>query len=138
MHRAHKKLEVWQESIGLTTKVYQATASFPKAELYGLCSQMQRAAVSIASNIAEGAARNSTKEFLQFLNIAGGSLSELDTPIEIASNLGYISPDQKGALDRAVSSISQKLAGLIRHQKSKLGSSRQGKRAVKGEKGTVK
>lgn len=77
--RAHKKLDVWRESMTLTTSVYRASEGFPKAEVYGLSSQMQRAAVSIPSNIAEGAARNSTREFLQYLSIAGGSLRELDT-----------------------------------------------------------
>ena len=80
--RAHKKLDVWRQSIALATHVYEIIESFPKSELYGLASQMRRAAVSVGSNIAEGAARFSSKEFAQFLNITGGSLSELDTQIE--------------------------------------------------------
>nr|WP_237754239.1 four helix bundle protein [Geobacter sp. OR-1] len=75
------------------TLVYRITESFPKSELYGITSQMRRAAVSIPSNIAEGAARFSAKEFLQFLNIAGGSLSELDTQVEIARQLAFIGSD---------------------------------------------
>lgn len=74
----------------LCTKIYEITETFPKDELYGLVSQMRRAAVSIPSNIAEGAARNSQRESSQFYNIARGSLSELDTQIEISSRLGYI------------------------------------------------
>ena len=120
MFRAHKKLDVWQEAMGLATSIYQVTEVFPKTEAFGLASQMRRAAVSIPSNIAEGAARNSTKEFLQFLNIAGGSLSELDTQVEIAKNLGFISAESEGELERMMDSISKKLAGLIRHQKGKL------------------
>lgn len=79
----------------------------------GLAFQMRRAVVSVSSNIAEGAARNSSKEFAQILNIAGGSLSELDTQIEIAANLGYLTPESRLALDSQASSISAKLAGLI-------------------------
>jgi len=120
MHRAHKKLDVWQESMKLTTSIYTVTEEFSKGELFGLVSQMRRSAVSVPSNIAEGAARSSTKEFLQFLNIAGGSLSELDTQVEIAKNLGFITLGKKEELDRVMVSISKKLAGLIRFQKGKL------------------
>jgi len=81
MNRAHKKLDVWRESVALATHIYQITEKFPKSEIYGLTSQMRRAAVSISSNIAEGSVRASSKEFAQFLSIAGGSLSELDTQL---------------------------------------------------------
>ncbi len=120
MQRPHKKLDVWQESMALATHLYQVTENFPKAEIYGLTSQMRRAAVSIPSNIAEGAARASSKEFAQFLNIAGGSLSELDTQLEIAGNLKYLSNDEKQVLDQKIGSIAQKLAGLINHVKKKI------------------
>ena len=118
--RAHKKLEIWQEAVALATHIYQATEQFPKSEVYGLTSQMRRAAVSIPSNIAEGAARNSSKEFAQFLNIAGGSLSELDTQIEIASDLKYLSDDQKKEIDRRIDSITVKLARLITTVRKKI------------------
>lgn len=111
--RAHKKLDVWRESIALATFVYEITELFPKSEIYGLTSQMRRAAVSVPSNIAEGAARFSSKEFAQFLNIAGGSLSELDTQIEIAFNLNYISIEKRAEIDRKIESITGKLGGLI-------------------------
>jgi four helix bundle protein len=111
--RAHKKLEVWQEGVVLATSVYELTEAFPKSEIYGLVSQMRRAVVSIPSNIAEGAARFSTKEFAQFLSIAGGSLSELDTQLEIAFKLGFIESAQKTEIDSKIDSISAKLAGLI-------------------------
>lgn len=113
MTRAHKKLEVWQEGVALSTAIYQVTDGFPKSEIYALTSQMRRAVVSVPSNIAEGAARFSQKEFAQFLNIAGGSLSELDTQLEIALNLGYISAEQKQNVDAMIDSITMKLAGLI-------------------------
>lgn len=119
MKRAHRKLDVWSESIALATHIYQVTEKFPKTEIYGLISQMRRAAVSVPSNIAEGAARASLKEFSQFLNIAGGSLSELDTQIEIANNLLFLSNEQKQEINIRIESISGKLAGLINHVKRK-------------------
>ena len=120
MYRAHKNLDVWCESISLATEVYKLTDNFPKSEIYGLTSQMRRASVSVPSNIAEGAARNSSKEFAHFLNIAGGSLSELDTQIEIASNLGYLSKESRSLIDERVSAISGKLAGLITNIRNRI------------------
>lgn len=90
MKRAHHDLKAWQESMALVKMVYQISTKFPVEETYGLKSQIRRAAVSIPSNIAEGAARSGSKEFLQFLSISRGSLSELETQILIAKNLGYI------------------------------------------------
>lgn len=120
MNRAHKKLDVWQESVALATHIYQITEKFPKTEIYGLTSQMRRAVVSISSNIAEGAARASSKEFAQFLNIAGGSLSELDTQLEIANNLLFLTNEQRQEIDIKIESISSKLAGLIQHVRKKV------------------
>ena len=77
--RNHKDLNVWKSSIQLAKQVYHVTDEFPKEETYGLVSQMRRAAVSVASNIAEGAARRGTREFIRFLHMAAGSASELDT-----------------------------------------------------------
>ena len=77
----------------LVNSVYRVTQTFPKAEIYGLTSQIRRSAVSVPSNLAEGAARSGQKEFLQFLNIAIGSLSELETQLLIAAELGYLAPD---------------------------------------------
>ena len=90
MRRKHHDLRVWQESVDLVTDIYRVTSNFPRNEIYGLTSQMRRAAVSVPSNIAEGAARTSNKEFLQFLSIARGSLSELETQIMISLNLGFL------------------------------------------------
>jgi four helix bundle protein len=119
VNRAHKKLAVWQEGVVLATSVYELTEAFPKSEIYGLISQMRRAVVSVPSNIAEGAARYSTKEFAQFLSIAGGSLSELDTQLEIAFKLGFIASAQKKEIDGKIDSISAKLAGLINKVRSR-------------------
>lgn len=85
-----RELKIWQEAIKITKLTYQLTKLFPASELYGLTSQMNRAAISIPSNIAEGAGRNSNKEFTQFLNITMGSCFELETQITIAFELSYI------------------------------------------------
>lgn len=89
IRRKHHELNAWQVAMDLVKEIYRITAGFPPSELYGLTSQMRRAAVSIPSNIAEGAARNGTKEFIQFLAISRGSLSELETQLLIAVDLGY-------------------------------------------------
>ncbi len=91
----HKELEVWKCSMDLVSKVYALTASFPKDELYGITSQMKRAVISIPSNIAEGSARKSNKEFLQFIMIALGSLAELETQYLIAIQLKFVEEDEK-------------------------------------------
>jgi four helix bundle protein len=88
--RKHHNLLVWQEAMKLVKMIYSATAKFPQSELYGLASQMRRAAVSIPSNVAEGAGRSGQKEFLQFLSISRGSLCELETQCILASDLGFI------------------------------------------------
>jgi len=91
MVATHKDLDVYKRSIDFVTIIYKITATFPKYELFnGLANQMRRAAISISSNIAEGAARRSNKEFIQFLYIALGSNSELEPQIQIAKNLKYI------------------------------------------------
>ena len=89
MHN-YKELKVWQKAVDLATKVYEITKNFPKEEVYGLTSQIRRSAVSIASNIAEGAGRNSRKDFNNFLGISNGSLCELNTQILIASRIRLI------------------------------------------------
>ena len=85
----HKELEAWKQTIELIEKIYRLSKQFPKEELYGITLQIRRAAVSIASNISEGAARNSKKEFLNFLNYSLGSLAEVETQLIIASRLQY-------------------------------------------------
>jgi four helix bundle protein len=112
MRRAHRGLQMWLESIALVEDVYAITTEFPATELYGLTNQMRRAAVSIPSNIAEGAARTSRKEFLQFVSIASGSLSELDTHVEIAVRLGYLK-DSK-AVQKRIDFLFALLVGLTK------------------------
>lgn len=89
--KTHKDLDIWRNGVNLVTEVYKVTKNFPKEEIYGLSSQMRRAAISYPCNIVEGAARNSNTEYIRFLYISLGSLSELETQFIIANNLGYIS-----------------------------------------------
>lgn len=93
----HRDLTAWREAVSLVRVVYQDTAGFPKDEVFGLRLQLRRSAVSIPSNIAEGAGRNSTREFVQFLGFACGSLAELDTQVEIAIQLAYLDPSSETA-----------------------------------------
>lgn len=113
MIKTHKDLDVWKKSMDLVMDVYRHTQVFPKEEIYGLTSQIRRAVISIPSNIAEGASRNSKKEFSQYLYIALGSASELETQILIADRLGYVQESQK--LLEKMEAIKMMLNGLIRH-----------------------
>ena len=112
--KTHKDLDVWRKSIELVTSIYKITVSFPKEELYGLTSQIRRAAVSILSNIAEGAARNHDNEFRQFLYIALGSGAELETQLTISKELGFLSDEKSQELMNELNSISKMLQGLIK------------------------
>ncbi|EIL96585.1 four helix bundle protein [Rhodanobacter thiooxydans] len=87
--RPHEDLSVWQQAMSLVEEVYVCSSTYPNDERFGLAAQLRRAAISVPSNIAEGAARRSTPEYLRFLSIARGSLSELDTQLQIADRLGY-------------------------------------------------
>jgi len=108
--RGHHKLEAWKVSRALVKDVYLLTQKFPREEMFGLVSQMRRAAVSIPSNIAEGAARTGDREFAQFLNVARGSLSELETQLLIASDLGYINSNDP--IFNVVNQVSRLVTGL--------------------------
>jgi four helix bundle protein len=112
MDKPHKKLKAWQGAMDLCIKIYEMTEGFPRHELYGLASQMRRAAVSIPCNIAEGSARSSGKESAQFYNIARASLSELDTQVEIAKRLMYIGTDANVKLDTIMIDVDRFLYGL--------------------------
>lgn len=109
----HKDLDVWKQSMLLTEKIYTLTKEFPSDEKYGLISQMKRAVISIPSNIAEGAARKGNKEFVQFMYIAMGSLSELETQILLSQRLQFVhSVDD---YINQIEKIKQMLFGLIRY-----------------------
>ncbi|MBP6925537.1 MAG: four helix bundle protein [Candidatus Pacebacteria bacterium] len=116
----YKDLIVWKKSITLCKNIYTLTHNFPKEELYGLVSQIKRSAVSIPSNIAEGYARNSTKEFVQFLHIAYGSASELETQIEIAKELEFISEKEYNEINAQLIEILKMLNVFIQRIKDKL------------------
>jgi four helix bundle protein len=92
---SHRDLLAWQEAIKLAVMVHGESAAFPREELYGLTLQLRKSAVSIAANIAEGAARNSTKELVQFLGYASGSRAETDSHLEIARQLGFLRTDSQ-------------------------------------------
>ncbi|MEI2709156.1 MAG: four helix bundle protein [Chitinophagaceae bacterium] len=113
----HKDLEVWKLSIGFVTSIYKVCKQLPDSEKFGLITQIQRAAVSIPTNIAEGAARKNTKEYIQFLHIALGSCSEVDTLIQIIKNIYSI---DMVSLEDTNTQISKMLVGLIKSLKSKL------------------
>ena len=115
--KTHKDLEVWKKGIELVTVVYQVTKSFPKEEIYGLTNQIRRAAVSVPSNIAEGSARASQKELIQFLHIALGSLAELETQFIIARNLEYIKPEEDESIDSRISGLIRMLSSFIKNRR---------------------
>jgi four helix bundle protein len=115
--RKHHELRAWQEAMMLVNDVYRITVAFPRDEIYALTSQIRRAAVSIPSNIAEGAARTTDKEFLQFLSISRGSLSELETQLMIATELGYMQASEQIA--HKVDTIFALLNGLMKSLRSR-------------------
>jgi four helix bundle protein len=117
LKKPHKKLNVWQKSIVLIQKIYELTRFFPNIEIYGLTNQMRRAAISIPANISEGAARQTKKEFIQFLHMAQGSLSELDTHLEISEKLGYLKETNLEELSLLMNDIDKMLTGLIKSLK---------------------
>lgn len=109
----HKDLEVWKQSMDMVESVYTLTQGFPETEKFGLTSQMRRSAVSIASNIAEGAARKGDKELSHFINIAIGSLSELETQYLIAMRLEFI--EKEVVLEKQLTDVKKLLLGFKKH-----------------------
>lgn len=109
----HKDLDIWKLGIELVVEVYKLTDNFPKEEIYGLTAQMRRCAVSVPSNIAEGAARNSKKEYLKFLYISLGSLSELETQLIIAQRLNYLENSKFEILEK----LRRKMLNFIKYLK---------------------
>ncbi len=116
--RPHKKLIVWQEAMELVSLVYHLCIDFPTDEKFGMISQMKRAAVSVPSNIAEGVARKSNKETIQFFYISLGSLSELDTLNTLAKNLNFTDENKFNDLDEKINRVSALLNGLIEKRKT--------------------
>ena len=111
--RNFRNYKVWQDAVEYSTKIYQQTDKMPWFEKKGLCDQLQRAVVSISSNIAEGAARYSDADFAHFLDFALGSAFEVETQLLIAKNIGYMDEIQYEELISKLSSIERQLNGLI-------------------------
>jgi four helix bundle protein len=117
--RPHEKLEVWNRAVEFVVTIYKGTSKFPQEEKFGLTSQIRRAAVSVPANIAEGAARQSPKEFGHFLAIAQGSASELETELLIAERLGYPKLEAYKEMHNELNTIARMIVGLSQHLKRK-------------------
>ena len=111
--KTYRGLTVWQKSMGLVTQLYGVTRTFPKEETYGLTAQIRRCAVSVPSNIAEGYGRRSTKDYVRFLQMAIASLYELQTQLEIASNLQYIASNGFQDVYESTREIERMLSSLV-------------------------
>jgi|SRR6185437_9163090 len=122
MEKPHYRLNCWKYSFKLSVDLYKATRNFPSEEKFGIISQIRRAATSIPVNIAEGAARNSTKEFIQFLYISLGSLSELDTFLLLSIELGYLEKEIGQYYLTELDGIGKLITGLIKKLKSDISS----------------
>ena len=110
-----RKLDIWIDSVELADIVYSLTTAFPKSEIYGLSSQMQRSSVSVSSNIAEGSGRNSNMDFAHFLSIALGSLFELETQVEIAHRRNYITTENYYSLLSHIESLQKRIYNFRQH-----------------------
>jgi four helix bundle protein len=119
--RDYTKILAWQRADDLTVAIYEATRSFPKEEVYALTSQVRRAAYSVPANIVEGSSRESLKDYLHFLHIARGSLSETRYFVHLAGRLGYLKADQRRLLAEASEETLRVLAGLIRSVEKEAG-----------------
>lgn len=117
--RRHEELEVWGDAMDLVEAVYRLSASFPSDERFGLTSQMRRAAISVPSNIAEGAARRARPELLHFVHVACGSLAEVETQLQIARRLGYSGESE--AVELIADRVFAKLNAMIRALQNKAG-----------------
>src|SRR6266487_1579912 len=118
--RGYRDLIVWQDSMDLVLSIYRITAAFPKEERYSLVSQLRRAAVSVPSNIAEGHGRSRTGDYLRHLSVAVGSLSEVETQIQIARRLEYITAEDQSRLLDSCNAIGKMFGGLIRSLRRRL------------------
>ncbi len=116
----YRNLIVWQKSVALVTAIYTLTKSFPQEEKFGIVSQLNRASVSIPSNIAEGWGRESSKNYLQFLRISRGSLMETETLLEISKNLKYINETDFKIISDNIEEVSKILQGLIKSVQQKI------------------
>jgi four helix bundle protein len=120
MLRSYRDLLVWQKALDLAVLIYHLSEKFPKSEIYGLTSQLRRAAVSVPSNIAEGYGRGSRKEYLQFLSIAQGSLKELETQVILAQRLDYVKEEDGEAVLSVSETVGKMLGGLMRSLRTRM------------------
>jgi four helix bundle protein len=118
---SHKDLILWQKAMDLASLVYLASGELPKSELFGLTSQLRRAGTSIPSNIAEGSARRSTKEFLYFLHVARGSMAELETQVLLAHKTGHFAESRAIELQRSIDDVGRILSSVIAGLRRRLG-----------------
>jgi four helix bundle protein len=118
---SHKDLILWQKALDLAVAVHEATAAFPKSEMFGLVSQIRRAAVSIPSNIAEGSARRSTREFIAFLHIARGSMAEVETQLLLAQRVGYVGNERLTVLQLRLDEVGRIMNAVITGLRRRLG-----------------
>lgn len=117
----YRDLDAWKQAMDLVEQCYKTSANFPRAELYGLTSQLRRAAVSIPSNVAEGYCRRTTKVYAYHVSIALGSHGELETCIELASRLGFLSATDRNVLQATSDTVGRLLSGLYRSLEDKIG-----------------
>lgn len=118
-YQKYTELDVWKQARALASMIYELTTSYPKAEQFGIISQMRRCAVSVPSNIAEGCGRQHTKETIQFLNISRGSLYELETQLYISKDLSFINEEQLNTCLQKIESLGKLINGFIRFNNSK-------------------
>ena len=130
----YRKLKVYQDAMILLEDVYQLTRKFPSTELHGLSNQIQRAAVSIPSNIAEGMGRFSIKDRIRFIDISNGSLMEVMCQLEIAHKLGYISAEELHSQDTKIATIAKMILGLRKNLEEKINNNSVKFEEVSGEK----
>ena len=120
MARDYKNIKAWQESKKFILELYKRTKNFPKEELYGITSQLRRAAVSVATNVAEGASRQHKRDYLNFLYVAKASLAEAECLTGISQDLGYLSDESFSLLNQQLQQTAQTLYGLIKSVESEV------------------
>ena len=118
-YSTYRDLEVWKKAVYLAKMIYEVTEEFPTRELYGISGQLRRSAVSVASNIAEGQARDGKKEFIYFLKVALGSLAELETQLIIGKEIGFLTEDKLDILIDLIYEVAKMIKGLMSHILSK-------------------
>jgi four helix bundle protein len=118
---SHKDLILWQKALDLAVAVHEVSAAFPKSEIFGPVSQIRRAAVSIPSNIAEGSARRTTREFIAFLHIARGSMAEVETQLLLAQRIGYVSNERLAVLQVRLDEVGRIMNAVIAGLRRRLG-----------------